>query len=67
MKEDNLNCVLVLGASGGIGSAIMRQFLEDSRLDKIVAVSREKQPQDMHGALQKVKYSGFSVAMMRHR
>jgi NAD(P)-dependent dehydrogenase (short-subunit alcohol dehydrogenase family) len=55
VKEDNLNCALVLGASGGIGSAVMRQFLEDSRLDKIVAVSREKQPQDMQWGASKSK------------
>jgi NAD(P)-dependent dehydrogenase (short-subunit alcohol dehydrogenase family) len=37
-------CALVLGASGGLGSAIVSEFLNDPEIDKVFAVSSKKNP-----------------------
>ena len=39
MLTDSSNA-LVLGASGAIGQALIKNFLNDSRVDQVVAVSR---------------------------
>lgn len=55
MKEDSLNCALVLGASGGIGLALVRELLEDPRLDKIIAVSRQAKPENIEWGASRTK------------
>lgn len=35
-------CALVLGASGGLGSAMVSEFLNDPEIDKVFAVSSKK-------------------------
>ena len=37
-------CALVLGASGGLGSAMVSEFLNDPEIDKVFAVSSKKNP-----------------------
>ena len=37
-------CALVLGASGGLGSAMVSEFLNDPEIDKVFAVSSRKNP-----------------------
>lgn len=38
------NCALVLGAGGGLGSALVSQFLSDAAITKVFAVSSQDQP-----------------------
>ena len=40
----NMNCALVLGASGGIGSAMVAEFLNDSSITHVFAVSQKDLP-----------------------
>ena len=37
-------CALVLGASGGLGSAMVSEFLNDPEIDKVFSVSSKKNP-----------------------
>jgi NAD(P)-dependent dehydrogenase (short-subunit alcohol dehydrogenase family) len=37
------NCALVLGASGGIGSAMVSEFLADTSITHVFAVSQKDQ------------------------
>ncbi len=37
-------CALVLGSSGGLGSAMVSEFLNDPEIDKVFAVSSKKNP-----------------------
>ena len=39
--------VLVLGAGGGLGQAMIARFLTDPEVDKVIAVSRNGQPEDL--------------------
>lgn len=41
------NCALVLGASGGLGSALVTQFLSDPGITRVFAVSRQGQSASM--------------------
>ncbi len=38
---------LVLGASGGLGQAVVAKFLTDPKIDKVIAVSRNPQTDDL--------------------
>jgi len=38
---------LVIGASGGIGAAVLRHYLSDNRFEQVVAVSRSARPRDL--------------------
>ena len=40
MLKDTSNNALILGASGAMGQALLNQFLQDSQIDKVFAVSR---------------------------
>ena len=38
---------LVLGASGGLGQAVVAKFLTDPKVDNVIAVSRNPQTEDL--------------------
>ncbi|MEZ7818129.1 SDR family NAD(P)-dependent oxidoreductase [Candidatus Njordibacter sp. Uisw_039] len=44
MTSLGTNCALVLGASGGLGSALVTKFLSDSAITSVFAVSSQGQP-----------------------
>lgn len=37
---ENISNALVIGASGAMGQALVKNFLEDSRIDQVIAISR---------------------------
>lgn len=62
---------LVVGASGGIGSAVLQCYLQDSRFTQVIAVSRAPCPEEMahtHERLQWLcsDYSEESIASITH-
>ncbi len=44
MMTDTARCALVLGASGGLGAALVVEFLADPAITLVIAVSRKGQP-----------------------
>ena len=48
-------CVLIVGASGGIGAALVRLYLEDEQLN-VLAVSRASFPADMAGYADRLRW-----------
>jgi len=48
MIMDNANCALVLGASGGLGTAMVTQFLADPTITHVFAVSSQGKPAISH-------------------
>ena len=40
-------CALVLGASGGLGGAMVAEFLNDPAIDKVFAVSSKQNTTDL--------------------
>ena len=44
MMADTARCALVLGASGGLGAALVVEFLADPAITLVIAVSRKGQP-----------------------
>jgi NAD(P)-dependent dehydrogenase (short-subunit alcohol dehydrogenase family) len=44
MMTDTARCALVLGASGGLGAALVVEFLADPAITQVIAVSRKGQP-----------------------
>ena len=40
MMTDTARCALVLGASGGLGTALVVEFLADPAITQVIAVSR---------------------------
>ena len=47
MSQSKANNVLVLGAGGGLGQAMIARFLTDPEVDHVIAVSRNGQPEDL--------------------
>ena len=45
--SNNTKNALVLGASGGLGQAVVAKFLTDPNIDRVVAVSRNPQTEDL--------------------
>ena len=44
------NFALITGASGGLGSSLVAEFLNDPAIDKVVAVSRSEKARDEYPA-----------------
>jgi NAD(P)-dependent dehydrogenase (short-subunit alcohol dehydrogenase family) len=44
------NCALVLGAGGGLGSAIVAEFLSDPAITRVLAVSSQNRPAALYGS-----------------
>lgn len=49
MTQEQPRNALVLGAGGGLGQAIVARLLTDPSIDKIIAVSRNSQTEDLSG------------------
>ena len=47
MTTSQENCALVLGAGGGLGLALVHQFLNDAAITKVIAVSSQEQPSSL--------------------
>ncbi|MBK6737051.1 MAG: SDR family NAD(P)-dependent oxidoreductase [Haliea sp.] len=67
----NTDAALVVGASGGIGSAVLQCYLQDTRFAHVIAVSRGPCPGDFsrhHGRLHWLRsdYSEASIASITH-
>jgi len=45
--DPRLNCALVVGASGGIGEAVLRRLLHETAYDRVLAVSRQPCPWEL--------------------
>lgn len=58
---------LIIGASGGLGSALCRRWLQDEEVDSVIAVSRNALPEQEHNTLKtthffKCDYSETAIA-----
>lgn len=49
MTQEQPRNALILGAGGGLGQAIVARLLTDPSIDKIIAVSRNSQTEDLSG------------------
>ena len=47
MSQEQHRNALVLGAGGGLGQAIVAQLLTDTSIDRVIAVSRNAQTEDL--------------------
>ena len=63
--------VLVVGASGGIGRAVVDHYLADAQIELVIAVSRSQQPAQFESYGERLRwqvcdYSEASIADVLH-
>jgi NAD(P)-dependent dehydrogenase (short-subunit alcohol dehydrogenase family) len=67
----NTDAALVVGASGGIGSAVLQRYLQDTRFARVIAVSRGPCPEHYSHYRERLQwlrsdYSEESIASITH-